>query len=791
MKAMRTSSDGISLYIGILFFASGFSSLMLQTSWNRILAQVIGIDFQSQIIVVSIFMLGLGLGSYVGGFITREFKQPLYFFACAEIVISIFAFFSDSILRSSQKYLSKIVMGDYGALSLSIDFIGYSLVLLLPILLMGTSLPIVIHSVRNRFSIGIATGTFYGINLFGAVIGTLASGVYLLGEYGIRGVLQLAGTVNLLLAIGFLLLVRNSKKHNLPNPKENYSQTPESYKVPIDVKFYAISCGLISIGFEILFFRILTFFFGAKSYVFPLALSVFLLHVMIGSLISAGLLQRKKTPVKSLVWALYATLLLSLIPFLLSQIIVFFFPKYGISSFVLPDNTSFIELIFVWIVVLFLMLCVVPISMAFPLIVSMNSVKDGEEGSAVSSTYFITTLGNFIATLLVGAFLIPRFGIVSSYMFLVFMIIAVLVTLCVKHYPLNNFKFGALNLSFLVVALTFSIGFYKTAHYKFEPPIRIHNELNGTILVHQTLDDSGELNGFRINSGSEPATSFDVFDRGWKQKDRKLDASLAALGYAPSRVLIIGIGTGDFLIDITNHFPEARIVIVELYESVIKEMLLYGSPELRNVLKNSEIHILDGARYINSLDTSSVESKFDLIQIGVNHVTAAGAGNLFTREFLAQAAKNLAENGIISTNAYAPVVSMLKAENKHFFIYSSGNGYPADLFITNQQHNSKVLFNRLKASYKLMCGNLLKNQTIEPLDLAPPYGNFIINGNKSFDSLIRGIKPLTYNTLNTDHFVFQRIAIPDQVDSRVWDSAFASINGEELRSIWLESCSKD
>ena len=781
--------SGITSYVAVLFFSSGLSSLMLQTSWNRILAQAIGIDFESQIIIVSIFMLGLGLGSIVGGFVTRKFRQPLYFFAGAEIIISIFAFFSDSFLRSAQKYLSELTKGNYGFLSFLIDFTGYSTILLLPILLMGTSLPIVIHAVRNRLPAGIATGTFYGVNLLGGVIGTLASGVYLLGELGIREVLILAGGINLLLALGFLVIVKSSERTYFTSVKSAIFKNT-SYKVPLNIKLLAFSCGLISIGFEILFFRILTFFFGAKSYIFPLALAAFLFHVMIGSLIAVRLLRKKKSPRKSLILALYTTIVLSFIPFLLSKLVFFIYPKYGISSFVLSESTSVGELFLVFLVILLLMLCVIPISMAFPLIVSMNLVNDGEEGTAVSTTYFFITLGNFVATLLIGGFLIPHFGVVTSFLFLVILIFCLLALLKLGNIPSKWSNSFVLNFSILLIAVSLSSGFYKTANYKFEPPVRIHHELNGTILVHPTLDEVGKYNGFRINSGSEPATSFDIFDRGWIKKDRKLDASIAALGRAPSKILIIGVGTGDFLIDIKNYFPNAKIVIVELYDSVINEMSLYGSPELRAVLEDSEIHILDGARYLNKLDYSLTENRFDLIQIGVSHVTASGAGNLFTREFLIQASKSLKKGGVISSNAYAPLVSMLKADNRNFFIYSSGNGFPADVFITRVEYSDETLLERFNFGYRLICKNFIEYARATTTDIAPSDKNFIINSNKDFTSQVRDIRPLTYNTLITDHFIFQRNAIPGQLDSRVWDSNFSSIQGGKLRSTWFKSCAK-
>ncbi len=49
------------------FFISGSSALIYQTCWQRSLYGVIGVDIDSITIIVSIFMLGIGIGGMLGG----------------------------------------------------------------------------------------------------------------------------------------------------------------------------------------------------------------------------------------------------------------------------------------------------------------------------------------------------------------------------------------------------------------------------------------------------------------------------------------------------------------------------------------------------------------------------------------------------------------------------------------------------------------------------------------------------------------------------------------------------
>lgn len=64
--APRSVDFSLSL-IGIGFFASGFCSLLYQIIWTRLAFAAFGIITPVLSVVVSVFMLGLGIGSIWGG----------------------------------------------------------------------------------------------------------------------------------------------------------------------------------------------------------------------------------------------------------------------------------------------------------------------------------------------------------------------------------------------------------------------------------------------------------------------------------------------------------------------------------------------------------------------------------------------------------------------------------------------------------------------------------------------------------------------------------------------------
>src|SRR5437899_76533 len=61
----------------LLFFLSGFPALLYQIVWQRALFTIYGVNVESVTIIVTVFMLGLGLGSLAGGRLSARPGLPL------------------------------------------------------------------------------------------------------------------------------------------------------------------------------------------------------------------------------------------------------------------------------------------------------------------------------------------------------------------------------------------------------------------------------------------------------------------------------------------------------------------------------------------------------------------------------------------------------------------------------------------------------------------------------------------------------------------------------------------
>jgi len=188
--------------IGIAFFLSGLAALVYQVAWQRLLFVVIGVDLESVTIVVSTFMLGLGAGAVLGGWLADVLpRRILLVFCLFELGISAFGCFSvDAILALSQTFTS---------LSRLEASVLCFMILLFPTVCMGATLPMLVaNAARSSGNIGLSTGSLYFINTAGAALGAFGMGFVLLYWLDIRESVLVAAAAN---ASGSLIIAIPSR----------------------------------------------------------------------------------------------------------------------------------------------------------------------------------------------------------------------------------------------------------------------------------------------------------------------------------------------------------------------------------------------------------------------------------------------------------------------------------------------------------------------------------------------------------------------------------------------------
>ena len=190
--------------LAAIFFLSGFSALVYQVSWQRLLFTGFGVDLTSITLIISVFMMGLGIGAFFGGRIADKFSQKIILIFClVELCIGIFGLVSYYLILGLQSALIHA--------SLPVLSVFTFLLLLLPTFLMGLTLPL-LTGYFNQFidNIGQSIGTLYFYNTLGAAVGALATGFILFNHLTLSQTIQMAAIFNIAIAgLIFMLYGRN------------------------------------------------------------------------------------------------------------------------------------------------------------------------------------------------------------------------------------------------------------------------------------------------------------------------------------------------------------------------------------------------------------------------------------------------------------------------------------------------------------------------------------------------------------------------------------------------------
>jgi len=125
-----------SVLVAITFLASGCAALIYQLVWQRYLFTGLGVDIDSVTLIVSTFMLGIGLGGAIGGWLADRFAHHrLRMYAFAELALALFGAISPWVFAGIQSLgASGWPYGGVGVVAMA--------VVLIPTTIMGTTLPL-------------------------------------------------------------------------------------------------------------------------------------------------------------------------------------------------------------------------------------------------------------------------------------------------------------------------------------------------------------------------------------------------------------------------------------------------------------------------------------------------------------------------------------------------------------------------------------------------------------------------------------------------------------------------
>jgi len=179
-------------WLSVLFLLSGLAALIYQIAWQRVLFVAFGVDIESVTIIVSAFLLGLGVGSLAGGYLSTFASWPLpRLFLLCELGIGLFGLASIPLIQAT-------AAATRGGGRWSVSLAVFSL-LVIPTTFMGATLPILVTHVHRWYrNVGQSVALLYSLNTLGSALASLLT-VYLLFAYvGLQTSVTIAAGFNFL-----------------------------------------------------------------------------------------------------------------------------------------------------------------------------------------------------------------------------------------------------------------------------------------------------------------------------------------------------------------------------------------------------------------------------------------------------------------------------------------------------------------------------------------------------------------------------------------------------------------
>ena len=413
----------------LFFFASGSCGLIYQVIWTRKLALLFGATAYAVSTALSIFFIGLGLGSLLGGRLSDRTRYPLRCYGLFEIIIGVWACVFIVLLPVLEPAVPALLrMFDFSRTTGIVLRALLTFVLLcVPVTLMGTTLPLLARFVAGSDrTLGRRIGALYAANTFGAVLGCFVAGFVLIAALGYTRATLVAFALNLFAGLGALVAswiyepVGEGAADATDREVHPGAVTPPDAAPPVASDTADASpslnylllvttavCGFSGLALEVVWTRLLAIVFLGTTYAYTTMLASFLCGISAGGACAALAADRfRKRP--GIVGAVLMLLAVSVI-------------GMTIWTATLPER--FIEMSRAvrgdWAAVsrgtfLLSFLTLFPMTFlfgfAFPLILRAYRAADKRTGISVGRVYGANTFGGVCGAIAGGFILLPWLG---------------------------------------------------------------------------------------------------------------------------------------------------------------------------------------------------------------------------------------------------------------------------------------------------------------------------------------------------------------------------------------------
>jgi spermidine synthase len=614
------------------FFVSGFCSVLCELIWLRLSMAQYGVTTALTSIVLSVFMAGLGAGSWIAGTLLRRYRNritisPLRLYATLELIIGLSALVVPAELVWGHRLLE--ALADRAAVSSATYYLisGFWLsATMIPFCAcMGATIPVAMFAIRQRQpeSDCRSFSFLYLANVLGAVLGAFLP-LLLIEPYGFHKTLRIGAILNVAIAISaYVVSLRSSPvQARASSPSEAaYGPTDNSRGVLV----LLFTTGLATMGMELMWIRLFTPYVGPVVYSFGMILVAYLLATTMGSRIYRKWSRTRKQESR-LTWVSLAL--------------------FGILPLLTADSR--VPLHLVARVFLGVMPFAAMIGFLTPMLVDRRS---GGDPDRAGRAYAVNVVGCIVGPLVCGFVLLPLVGEHWSVLLLSLPWFAMAFP-SPRAASLRPFSRPAAY-AILVLAVAVLLG---TKDFETQFPVRSVRRDSTATVIAQGVGKKRRLlvNGMGMTALTPITKMMAHF-------------TLASLDHTPHSALIICFGMGTtFRSVLTWNISGTAVELVPSVPLVFN----FFHADAAEVIASPLAHVVidDGRRFLERSP-----AKYDVIIVDPPPpVQTAGSSLLYSQDFYSVAKQRLQPGGILQQwlpEADNPTQAAVARAIKNSFLY--------------------------------------------------------------------------------------------------------------------------
>ncbi len=614
------------------FVVSGFCSLLYEVVWLRLAMAQFGVTAAMTSIVLSVFMAGLAVGSWLAGWLADRIpgsRGMLIAYGLAEAVIAVSGLVMPRLLALGRTLLG--VSGPdgvaWGSLAFHAASGAWTALAMLPFCAcMGATFPLAMGALRRLGSGRESFSRLYVANVVGATAGTLATAFVLIELFGFTTALHTAAALNTGLAAAALSLSRLVPR----GTGQAAGEPPRPAAADARLRWVLFATGFISLGLEVVWIRLLTPYLGTVVYAFAIVLGIYLGATFLGSA-AYRRLARRGASVARLGPPLALLFALALLPLGLTDPRAFN-----------PDSVSLLTRLAIALGIA--PFCAV-VGFVTPLVVDHWSQG---EPRAAGTAYALNVLGCILGPLLAGFILLPVVGERGALPLLA----APLLVLSVSFGGRRGLRW-ALGAAVAGALLLVSTRDFATRY----PGAVVRRDSTATVVAY------GEGRAKRLLVNGVGITYLTPITKMMSH------VPLALLPRSPERGLVVCFGMGTSARSM--HSWGIDTTTVELVPS-IPPLAGFFHANGETMLRSPKLRVVvdDGRRFLDR-----ATGTYDAIVIDPPPpLEAAGSSLLYSREFYAAARRRLAVDGILQQ--WIPIVPDSDAVSVGAFVLALRAAFP-------------------------------------------------------------------------------------------------------------------